>query len=99
MFDHNALLHVWIKPNSAYWQQHLPPTVKHSSGGWIIWGYLAATITDSTMTFIIPKYPMVKCKTICPTADIWPKLGHQQYHNPMMSFCSPLNKFRTLQTS
>ncbi|KAK3513499.1 hypothetical protein QTP70_015493 [Hemibagrus guttatus] len=47
--------HVWRKPNTAFQQMNLTPTVKHGGGSVLVWGCVAAagpgklTITESMM--------------------------------------------------
>jgi len=43
MFGHNALQHVWWKPNTASQHKHLTPIVKHGGGKLMIWAYFAST--------------------------------------------------------
>ena len=69
MFGHNALKHVWSKPNKAYKHKHLVPTVRRDGGGAMIRAYFAAsgpahlTVNElRSELFFKLKHSRVKCE-------------------------------------
>lgn len=71
MLDHDALHHIWRKPNTAYQHTHLIPAVRHSSGRVMIWACFIATGPR-----LYTKVFLRQCEAICLTAKVLPKLGH-----------------------
>ena len=45
LFGHNYLRRVWQKPNAAFQEKNLRPTVKHGGGSIMLWGCFAAAGT------------------------------------------------------